>query len=296
MDKFEYHYSWQDDVLPRIPRLEKADQGYTNAYTGLINLKGGTQVFVKCAMDQASAKWARKEIRAYKQLQNAGYEHMPQLLAVSPDETSFAIEALTGYDFAPKWDDDKLHAIMRARKNLKPFRYLFEDSAEFSMRSVVGVQNRWPMLRDETVFARANSLLDQAERITISYETLERCLMTLQAWQVRQDTLVHGDLRADNFAYNPRTGTGKLIDWTWLCIGDDTLDTASLCVNVARTDYSVYDIYPDLFDEAAIVSTMGYWFEVLGTSDGDLTDVRRSQARSVRVCYDLLTSRTQLIV
>lgn len=296
MDTFDYRYNWQRDIAPRIPRLEQSDQGYTNAYTGLINLVGGSQVFVKCAMDNDSARWAKKEIQTYRTLQKAGYDHMPRLLAISPDETSFAIEALLGYDFSPQWDEDKLHAITRARKHLKPLRYLFEGDKEFSMRHVVGAQNRWPMLRDEVVFARANDLLHRTEGVAISHETLERCIDALQTWHVCQDTLVHGDLRADNFAYDPRTKTGKLIDWAWLCVGDDALDVASLCVSVARTGYAVYDVYPELFNEAAVVSTMGYWLEVLGTSDGELTDVRRSQARSVRICHDLLVARTQLIV
>lgn len=118
----------------------------------------------------------------------------------------------------------------------------------------------------------------------------------MQAWYVHQDTLVHDDLRADNFAYDPQTKTGKLIDWTWLCVGDDALDVASLCVGATRSGFDVYSQYPDLFDEQAIVSTLGYWLEVLGTSDGQLTDVRRSQAANVKLCYDLLASRTQLTV
>ncbi len=296
MDTFDYRYDWQRDILPRIPRLEQSDQGYTNAYTGLINLVGGTQVFVKCAMDDNSARWAKKEVQSYRLLQNAGYEHMPKLLAVSPDETSFAIEALLGYDFAPKWDEHKLHAIMRARKTLKSLRYLFEGDREFSMRQVVGAENRWPMLRNEDIFARANDVLYQTEGIRLSEEARDRCTSALQVWRVRQDTLVHGDLRADNFAYDSRTRTGKLIDWTWLCVGDDALDMASLCVGISRTGYNVYDAYPDLFDESAVISTMGYWLEVLGTSDAELTDARRSQARSVSICHDLLMARTQLLV
>lgn len=296
MDKFIYFYDWQTDILPRIPALRQAAQGYTTAYTGLVNLADGTQVFVKCAMDDNSARWARKEIKAYKTLQDAGYDYMPRLLAVSADGTSFAISALIGYDFSPAWNEDKLHAIMRARKDLKALRYLFESDNDFSMRKVVGVQNRWPMLRDEALLARANDILRRSEGIAVSREMVERCNDSMRVWHVRQDTLVHDDLRADNFAYDPYTKTGKLIDWTWLCVGDDALDVASLCVGVSRTGFDVYGRYSELFDEQAIISTLGYWLEVLGASDGELTQVRRSQARSVRICYDLLATRTQLTV
>lgn len=296
MDKFVYFYDWQADIAPRIPGLQQADQGYTAAYTGLVNLFDGTQVFVKCAMDENSARWARKEIKAYKALQEAGYDYIPRLLAVNAEETAFAIQALIGYDFSPNWDDDKLHAIMRARKDLKAFRYLFEGDADFSMRKVVGVQNRWPMLRSEAILARANDLLQRSEGVTVSEAMVVRCDEAMQVWHVRQDTLVHDDLRSDNFAYDPRTKTGKLIDWTWLCVGDDILDVASLCVGIARTGFDVYAQYPDLFDEQAIISTLGYWLEVLGASDGELTEVRRSQASNVRICYDLLAARTQLTV
>lgn len=294
MDKFVYYYDWQADIAPRIPGLQQADQGFTKAYTGIVNLADGSQVFVKCAMDENSARWARKEIKAYKTLQEAGYDYMPRLLAVNAEGTSFAIQAMIGYDFNPSWSDDKLHAIMRARKDLKALRYLFEADPDFSMRKVVGVQNRWPELYNEPILARANDLLMRSQGISVAPTMVERCNELMQVWHVRQDTLVHDDLRADNFAYDPQTRTGKLIDWTWLCVGDDALDVASLCVGMARSGYDVYDKYPSLFDEQAIVSTLGYWLEVLGTSDGQLTDVRQSQAANVRFCYDLLATRTQL--
>lgn len=296
MERFEYRYDWQRDIVPRIPRLEQADQGYTNAYTGLINLADGSQVFVKCAMDDNSARWGRKEVKAYRLLQDAGYEHMPKLLAVNADMTSFAIQSLANHDFSPAWDTDKLHAVMRARKDLKALRYLFEGDIDFSMRKVIGVQNRWPMLRDESLLARANDILQRTEAISVSTAMVERCEGVLQTWNVHQDTLVHDDLRADNFAYDPSTKTGKLIDWAWLCIGDDALDVASLCVGIARTGFDVYGLYPDLFDEQAIVSTLGYWLEVLGSSDGQLTEARKSQARSVSICFELLADRTQLTI
>lgn len=247
-------------------------------------------------MDDNSAHWARKEVKAYKLLQEAGYDYIPRLLAVNAEGTSFATQALIGYDFSPNWDTDKLHAIMRARKDLKALRYLFESDPDFSMRKVVGVQNRWPMLRNEAVLARANDILQACHGIGVSSEVVERCGGLMQAWYVHQDTLVHDDLRADNFAYDLHTKTGKLVDWTWLCVGDDALDVASLCVGATRSGFDVYGMYPDLFDEHAIVSTLGYWLEVLGTSDGQLTDVRRSQAANVKLCYDLLASRTQLTV
>lgn len=296
MEAHEYSYDWQRDIAPRIPRLEQSDQGFTNAYTGLISLADGSQVFVKCAIDNNSARWARKEIKSYKLLAEAGYEHMSQLLAVNADMTSFAIQSLANYDFSPTWDTDKLHAVMRARKDLKALRYLFEGDADFSMRKVIGVQNRWPMLRDEALLARANDILQRTEAISVSTAMVERCEGVLQTWNVHQDTLVHDDLRADNFAYDLNTKTGKLIDWAWLCVGDDTLDVASLCVGIARTGFDVYGQYPDLFNEQAIVSTLGYWLEILGSSDGTLTEARRSQARSVRLCIDLLKGRTQLVI
>ena len=296
MDKFVYYYDWQRDIWPRVPSIQPTDQGFTAAYTGLVTLADGIQVFVKCAMDDNSAHWARKEIKAYKLLQDAGYAYIPRLLAVNAEGTSFATQSLTGYDFSPEWNTDKLHAIMRARKELKSLRYLFESDPDFSMRKVVGVQNRWPMLRNEAVLARANEILQACHGVVVRSETVERCSGLMQAWYVHQDTLVHDDLRADNFAYDPQTKTGKLIDWTWLCVGDDALDVASLCVGATRTGFDVYGQYPDLFDEQAIVSTLGYWLEVLGTSDGQLTEVRRSQAANVKLCYDLLASRTQLTV
>lgn len=296
MDSFVYYYDWQRDISPRIPRLETSSQGFTAAYTGLVSLIDGSQVFVKCATDEKSARWIRKELRAYRLLQNAGYDYMPRLLSVNADETAFAIQALISYDFSPQWSTDKFHAIMRARKDLKALRYLFEEDQHFSLRKVVGVQNKWPLLRDSTVLARANAVLDQCGVEKISSEVVERCNISLEHWRCQQNTLIHDDLRADNFAYDPQTKTGKLIDWAWLCIGDDSLDVASLCVGMSCAGFDVYSLYPDLFDEHAVVSTMGYWLEVLGAGDGVVGPAQHSQARVVAMCQQLLATRTQLMV
>lgn len=295
MDKFVYYYDWAIDIAPRIPRLEQTEQGFTAAYTGLVTLQDGSLVFVKCAMDENSARWARKEIKAYKLLQDAGYDYIPRLMAVNTEGTSFAIQALIGYDFSPAWGVDKFHAIMRARKDLKALRYLFEGDPEFSMRKVVGVQNRWPALRSEPILFRANELLMASQGVSVSPDMVERCNQVMQAWQAHPDTLVHDDLRADNFAYDPQTKTGRLIDWSWLCVGDDTLDVTALCVSATQTGFDVYGMYPDMFSEQAVVSTLGYWLEILGASDGQLTDVRKSQAAYVKLCYDLLAAKTQLV-
>lgn len=295
MDTFIYYYDWQRDIAPRIPRLEASTQGYTAAFTGLINLVDGSQVFVKCATDQNSERWIRKEIRAYRLLQNAGYDYMPRLLAVNSDETAFAVQALIGYDFSPAWHVDKLHAVMRARKDLKALRYLFEGDQDFSVRKVAGVRNRWPVLQDQTMLARANAVLEQCGFESVGMGVVERCNASLQHWQGRQDTLIHDDLRADNFAYDPQTKTGKLIDWAWLCVGDDSLDIAALCVGASCTGFDVYSLYPDLFDEHSIVSTMGYWLDILSLGDGVVGPAQHSQARVVDMCRRLLQSRTQLM-
>jgi len=294
VDSFIYYYDWQVDIAPRIPRLERSSQGYTAAYTGLINLADGSQVFVKCAMDDNSERWIKKEIKVYRLLQDAGYDYMPRLLAVNADESAFAVQALIGYDFSPHWNVDKFHAIMRARKDLKSLRYLFEADQDFSMRKVVGVQNKWPLLLDHTTLARANSVLEQCGIATIGPNVVERCNASLGNWHAQQDTLIHDDLRADNFAYDPQTKTGKLIDWAWLGIGDDSLDVASLCVGMSCAGFDIYGAYPDLFDEHAVVSTMGYWLEALSAGDGAVGPAQQSQAKVVEMCYRLLSMRTQL--
>lgn len=278
--------------------MEQSAQGFTVAQSGLVRLGDGRRVFVKCAMDDNSAYWAKKELKAYQKLREDGYEHLPRVLAVNADGTSFALEDLSQYDFSSTWDTDKLHALMRARKDLKSHKDLFDGDADFSMRSVVGTQNRWPTLaQDGRLLDQANTILQACgQAVQVSSKMAERCQDVMRTWSVHQDTLVHDDLRADNFAYDPATKTGKLIDWTWLCVGDDTLDTSSLFVSVVRSQFPVYEMYPDLFSEQAIVSILGYWLEVLGSSGDQVTDARRSQAMNIRICYDLLAERTQLTV
>lgn len=71
------------------------------------------------------------------------------------------------------------------------------------------------------------------------------------------DTLMHGDVRADNIIVQP-DGTVTLVDWPHACLGPSWLDSALLMVNVL-----LYGGRPDVPDVArpALAGIAGFFLD-----------------------------------
>jgi hypothetical protein len=86
------------------------------------------------------------------------------------------------------------------------------------------------------------------------------------------DTLVHGDLRADNLLLRP-DGSVVIVDWPWACTGPDWLDTVLLSINVRLFGGDAERVLADL---AARTGADPRWFtDVLAGAAGYFLDAAR---------------------
>src|SRR6266702_8906836 len=108
--------SW-GDIEKSIETLTKVDGGFSSAHRGIVTLLDGTRAFVKVGVNDPTKKWARKEIEVYRFLQRYTYPFIPQLLAHTNNETSFALEALTpedGWNWSDEWTEERLAKTLEA--------------------------------------------------------------------------------------------------------------------------------------------------------------------------------------
>ncbi len=286
-------YDWLQEIAPYLDTMQAVEGGYSLAKRGVGQLTDGTKVFVKIAEGDTTKKWLAKEIRAYQKLNGAKYPFIPKLLSCSDDRSAMAIEHLAGASFDNIWDKDKLDAILEAQEELKKYSDVFADDPDFTLESVVGLEPRWPVLLAEGnvdiingKFARLG--LD----ITFTTEQLEEYEASLAGWSIADDTLVHQDVRADNFGYDPDTKKGKLVDWNWLCLGDESLDRTPLFVNMFISGFDPYRFHPETYDPQMLKYLISFWLErvLSGDEEADELSFRRmlAQATSVKASVELL--------
>lgn len=288
-------YDWGKDIVPYLDTIEIAAGGFTPAQRGVIRLADSTQVFVKIATSDQTAKWLAKEIKAYTILNDAQYAYIPKLLSVRPDNQAMAIEFLAQASFADEWDEDKLTAVCQAQDALKEHIDLFRSDEDFKPDSVIDLSVDWSSLTTPASIELINTRLPQlGAQVSVTSEQLAALSKELEGWQLHQDTLVHQDIRADNFGYDIQTKTGKLVDWNWLCIGDESLDRTPLFINMLGLGFDPYVLHPEKYDRQVIIFIMGYWLGVILSRDAEMgeqnTKLRRLQARNVQICLRLLNS------
>lgn len=293
MQQTSQPYNWQRDIAPHLEDMRGVAGGYSPAQRGVITAEDGIKLFVKIGTDEQTKKWLTKEIKVYRKLNNAGYNHIPQLLAVSDDETGMATEFLDDSSFEDIWDDNKLDAVLQAQQALKAHGSLFVDDEDFSPHSVVSLDNKWPRLLDPKAIGWLSKKLPElGTDILVTHESLAELASLNENWSLRTDTLTHQDIRADNFGYNPITKTGKLIDWNWLCLGDESLDTTPLFINMYKFGFDPYKRHPEKYDSKMLAYLVSFWLDsILGGRDIDEErDIarRKAQADNVRLCIELL--------
>ncbi|MDB5167192.1 MAG: aminoglycoside phosphotransferase [Candidatus Saccharibacteria bacterium] len=290
-------YDWTQDIEPFLATMQPVEGGYSLAERGVVTLTDGAKVFVKIAEGDITKKWLRKEIIAYQKLISAGYPYIPKLLAHDESYSAMAIEYLDHSNFENVWDTDKLDAILRAQEKLKEYKTLFVGDPDFTLESVVGLDSKWVTILKGDGIEHINSKfrkLDVDASFTrdqiLSYEAM------LEGWEIADDTLVHQDIRADNFGYDPITKQGKLVDWNWLCVGDASLDRTPLFVNMYISGFDPYVYHPEKYDPKMLAYLVSFWLErVLNANedDNELAFKRmKAQATSVKAAVELLSRNT----
>jgi hypothetical protein len=294
LEKFIQTYDWNKEIEPYLDTLQVAEGGYSSARRGIVTIVGGKRIFVKMALgDDLMTKWLRKEVKAYRILNQAGYPYIPKLLSYSDDESAMAIEYLAGASFESTWDDDKLNAIIKAQEALRPYKEYFADDPDFALDSVVDREVKWPIILTGNNIEIINQKLVKLDAgFSLTKEQILDLQKSDEGWFIKSDTLVHQDIRADNFGYYADQKTGKLIDWNWLCLGDESLDRTPLFVNMYMLGFDPYQAHPGSYDEKMLAYMVSFWIDQILTGNEDSSALefrrRKSQASSVKTCLELI--------
>lgn len=290
-------YDWERDIAPHLDTLVPVQGGFTPAQRGIVTLQDKTRVFVKIATDLMTQKWLAKEVVVYQRLQEAGYTYMPELLAVNSDHTAMALTYLEGADFSDAWSGEKLEAVMQAREELQQHKQLFENDPLFRSDDIVSLDSRWPsLLIGKNINSLDRKLHTLGVPLNLDLRILQEMARIQEGWGLKEDTLIHEDIRGDNFGYDPVSKTGKLIDWNWLCIGDESLDITPLFVNMYINGFNPYAHHPEKYDAQMLRYLVSFWLDVILQSqevmDERETNLRKAQARNIQACLELLQNKT----
>jgi aminoglycoside phosphotransferase (APT) family kinase protein len=262
-------------------------------------LPDGTQAFVKIGVDESTKRWAAKEVQTYRMLAEHGYAHAPSLLAVSDDETGFAIEALPatkGWDWTDAWTEARLTATLEAMDTLAGLPLTPDQRAYFAVSTINETQDGWRQLaadadsqRALTDKLRAAGRTDIVDKLDITQAARQSAPFTFT-----QDTFVHNDVRADNCAWNAASGQVRLVDWNWAQLGDKRIDTNALLVNVHKAGMDVTNHYADYLDTASLHWLAGYWLNAatqpLWPGAPEKSTLREYQLASGMIAFDLAQS------
>lgn len=286
-------YDWVRDIEPYVHTMQPVQGGYTLAKRGVVTLADGSRVFVKIAEGATTKKWLRKEIIAHQRLNKAGYPFIPDLLSYNDSYSAMAVEFLEHASFENTWDKDKLAAILNAQTSLKQYADLFTHDPDFTLESVVGLDAKWPVILQDDNLSKIHARFKQlGVDLVCTKKQLQSYEHMLDGWNIADTTLVHQDSRADNFGYNPYTKQGKLVDWNWLCLGDESLDRTPLFVNMYISGFDPYVYHPTTYDPKMLVYLVSFWLERILSNSEDSSDIsiQRSlaQATSVRASIELL--------
>lgn len=294
LEPFALQYDWVKDIEPYLDTIQAVEGGYTSVKRGVVTLADGAKVFVKIASADETEKWLKKEVKAYKILNQAGYPYIPKLLSSSTDNSAMAIEYMDGASFESTWDKEKLAAIIEAQKELRKYKDYFIDNPDFTLDSVVDRQIKWStILKNDNVAIINEKLKKLGAGFGVTRSQITDFQDIDKDWSMNSDALVHQDIRADNFGYYPDKKTGKLIDWNWLCIGDESLDRTPLFVNMYMSGFDPYQIYPDTYDKKMLAYMVSFWLDQILFGDEDSSAIefsrRKAQAKSVQACIELIS-------
>lgn len=291
--KFIQKYDWERDILSCLDSITPVSGGYTSVKRGLVTLRDGTKVFVKIASADKTMKWLKKEVKTYRILNQAGYPYIPKLLSYSQDSSSMAMEYMERASFENIWDNDKLRMMIEAQEELKRYKKYLMGDPDFKLENVIDREVKWPIILVPANLSMINQKLSKLGiNLNLTREQIENLQSMHKGWSMHENTLVHQDLRADNFGYYPDTKTGKLIDWNWLCIGDESLDRTPLFVNMYTSGFDPYKLDPEAYDAKMLAYLVSFWLDQILTGDEDSSPLefrrRRAQANSVKACLELI--------
>jgi len=262
------------EIQGAMEYMQPVEGGFTAARRGIVTLDGGERVFVKQAIDEQTSGWIELEKKAYHWLADQGYAYVPKIIAESPD--GFALPDLSGLDWSNTWSEEKLEAAFAAMDALTGL----SDVAQGVFKHFKE-PDQWMTVPDSSVDYRA--LTDNAQALekvrgVVARGAVRKQLQQLAASQPeRGDTLIHLDVRADNFCYDAAAKVGYLVDWNWLCLGSAIFDVNALLVSVQQRGFDVAGYCPERLDAASLASLTGFWLTQAALPSNDALTLRRHQ-------------------
>ena len=251
-------------------------------------------MFVKIGVDEETKRWVTKEIFVYQTLNKARFEYTPTLLSVNEDNTTMAIEYLSNASFENTWNKEKIDALIVARSELKKCNKLFDkDSLYMKDPYIVNLSDKWSKLLSEQSVKKINDIATHlGADISFSLSQITEYASEYANHTLCSDTLVHQDIRADNFAYNPQTKSGKFIDWNWLCYGDDSLDLTPAFINIYLSGIDPFVLHPQAYDRKIILFLISFWLYAIASGnlrpDQHEQKRRLAQIAQLKICLKLL--------
>lgn len=288
--------SWQE-IEANLSTMASVEGGFSQAQRGLVNLPNGLQVFVKIGTEENSRQWARKEVAVYRYLHTQSFTAIPKLLAASPDQTSFALEALTirqGWDWSDNWTEERLAATLEAMDALAHLKPASEDWMSMGQEALDASRDGWAALTDsselqQTLMSKLRRSEQAALAKSLNFEAEARRSAT---FVFRTDTLVHFDVRADNCAWNKATKQVKLVDWNWTQYGDSRIDNAAMLTHVQRSGLDISKSQAARLNTDALQWMASFWFKAAATPiwPGGPEHLRDFQLQAGLTAYTLAQS------
>ena len=261
--------TWHE-IEASLDNLTPTEGGFSQAHRGLVTLPDGRQIFVKIGTDDNTKQWARKEIAVYEYLKQQSFGAVPELLASSPDNTAFALEALTpenGWDWSEAWTPERLAATLEAMDELAVLKPQSEDWLDMGQLALDESRDGWAALKksDELRHALLNKLVSAGHKETADALDFAAEADRSARFVFRTDVLVHFDVRADNCAWNPHTKQVKLVDWNWTQYGDARVDFAAMLTHVQKSGLDISASQASRLDADALQWLAGFWFNGAAT-------------------------------
>lgn len=266
--------NWVADIVPNLKTRRDVEGGYTAAIRGVVEI-GNKKLFVKIGQSEQEKSWANKERAVYHFLEAHGYPYAPRLL--SETDGAFAVDDLSEYDWSAEWSVDKVRAALHAMDALAALSDFARDEPIFN-EQVGHFPNGWEMLLNDN--QRLVMLSDQHPEFTVP--TITSFFDRTKSIDLSGDSLVHNDVRNDNFAYDSESETGYLVDWNWAEMGNVAIDKTAFLVSVQLHGLDVQQHFAELVDPTAALWLAGFWFDN-GTQPPPRSDERAQELRTHQI-------------
>jgi hypothetical protein len=261
----------------RPVQYEPRPGGYSTADRFAVTLVDGRRAFVKSSDAENIAGWLRREHEVYANLSGS---FIPELLGWDDDGVRpvLAIDDLSDADWAPRWDAQRVDAVLGALAelassppppNTDDVRITFAD-----------LWGRWEKVGADPEPFLSAGLRDRA--------WLDRSLPTIVDAAARApvagNDVCHLDVRSDNMCF--REGRALLVDWNWTSLANGEADIAAWLPSLyVEGGPPPWDVLPGAGELAAWVS--GVWAAVVGLPPPPTAPhVRDLQRRQLAVALD----------